>query len=661
MVDEWFMSAQEIRPLMKRAAAEVTWMPESSGKRMQDWLDNMGDWVISRKRFWGLALPFYECRKCDELVVVGSLAELRERAVNPERLDELQRDPDLKYLWMHRPWIDEIRVRCEKCDREIERVPDVGDCWLDAGIVPFSTLNYLHDRAAWEQWFPAEFVVESRSQIRLWFYSMLFMGVTLEDRAPYKQVKTYETVVDEKGHEMHKSAGNSIPFDEAAEKMGADVMRWMYLSQSATNNLRFGYGRGEEIRKKLISLWNVYSFFTTYAAIDGVTREELEARDGAKSGDLLDQWIVSLLQELIADCRASLESSHPVHAMKRVDHFVSVLSGWYVRRSRRRFWKNENDADKLAAYRTLYRVLKTLARVMAPMLPFVSEAMYQGLRVGAAAVGTAAGGDPESVHLTDYPEVDQSAVRAHFTERMDYVLGVVELGHSARAAARVKNRQPLARVLLARSPIMAEAGAEVAGMLQGLITDELNVKSIEFVDDVSAFAKPRVSIDARVLGPKIGRDVQQLIALARAGDYELRDQGARVEIGGRTLDAAAGEFLLSYESLQSGLQVAAVPGLVVVLDVTLTPALIAEGVARELIRAIQDLRKESGFNIEDRISLAIETQDADVRTAVEQFGALIGAETLAEKFATTISELGVEAAQKEIEIDGKVARIGIRK
>src|SRR5581483_8805303 len=263
LVDEWFISCFEIRPLMLEAARTVTWMPEYVGKSMEDWLTNMGDWCISRKRYWGLPLPIYICSQCNERTVVGSREELRALAVDPAAVDRL---PEL-----HRPWIDEVRIRCPKCSAEVPRVIEVGDCWLDAGIVPFSTLGYFNNREAWKRAYPAQWVSEMREQVRLWFYSMLFMSVTLEGRSPYERVLVYEKLMDETGQPMHKSMGNAIWFEEAAERMGADVMRWLYAGQNLTTNLLFGYGPAEEVRRKLLVLWNVYSFFVTYAEVEEFT------------------------------------------------------------------------------------------------------------------------------------------------------------------------------------------------------------------------------------------------------------------------------------------------------------------------------------------------------------------------------------------------------
>ena len=269
-MDEWFISCEQLREPMIRESRKVRWVPDYAGKRMEDWLNNMGDWCISRKRFWGLPLPFFEC-SCGEFTVVGSRKELEELAVSG--MDDL---PEL-----HRPWIDDVRIRCPKCGGTAERVPEVGDCWLDAGIVPFSTLGYLdEDNSYWQKWFPAEFVCEMREQIRLWFYAMLFMSVTLTGKSPYRAALVYEKVHDEQGRPMHKSWGNAIWFDDAVEKMGADVMRWIYASANIQNNLNFGYGIGHEVVRKLLTLWNVYSFFVMYANVDEWTPDQIARPTG---------------------------------------------------------------------------------------------------------------------------------------------------------------------------------------------------------------------------------------------------------------------------------------------------------------------------------------------------------------------------------------------
>ncbi|MDW8367949.1 MAG: isoleucine--tRNA ligase, partial [Abditibacteriales bacterium] len=489
LVDEWFISCEEIRPAMKRAAATVRWIPEYGESLMQNWLDNMGDWCISRRRFWGLPLPIYLC-DCGKRTVVGTKAELRARAINPDAVDAL---PEL-----HRPWIDEVKIKCLQCGNAVERIPEVGDCWLDAGIVPYSTLNYLPDHlgkdairslrseettvngeSAWSRWFPAAFISEMREQIRLWFYSLLFMSVTLEDRTPYLQVQTYEEMRDENGEPFSKSAGTAIPFDEAAEKMGADPMRWVYASAPLNQIFRFGYGPANEVKRKMLTLWNCYRFFIEYANLDKprltLAGWQVEGSNvvTCQPANELDRWILARLQQLIAVCNDRLENFDAAAVTREVERFVDDLSTWYVRQSRRRFWKSEDDEDKAAAYQTLYDVLVTLARLIAPIVPFTAEEMYQNL------VRSVFAEAPESVHLCSYPTVNPALQDERLVEDVATLRRVVSLALSARKEAQVKVRQPLPRLLVKPAD---QREREVLARMQAQILNELNVKALEFIE-----------------------------------------------------------------------------------------------------------------------------------------------------------------------------------
>ena len=386
VVDDWFIAADEVRQPMLDANATVEWTPDFYSKRMDDWLRNMGDWNISRKRYYGLPLPFYPCA-CGHLNVIGSRAELEERAVRG--LEQLQE--------LHRPWIDEVVIRCESCGEEVQRVPEVGDAWLDAGIVPLSTLGWgnednvfagygtgaakgltladLPDHAYWEEWFPADWVSEMREQIRLWFYSISFMSVTLVGRSPYQRVLTYEKLLDETGREMHRSWGNAIAVEEALERMGADVMRWQYCSQPPSQNLLFGYGPAHEIQRRLLTLWNSCKFLVDYANVDGWTPEWADLEDGPH-GELepLDRWLVERTHALVADATAAYESWLTVDVVRAYEAFVDDLSNWYIRRSRRRFW----DSDAVALGTLWYALVQGL-RVVAPLMPFLTDHLWRVL------------------------------------------------------------------------------------------------------------------------------------------------------------------------------------------------------------------------------------------------------------------------------------------
>lgn len=667
MEDEWFIKCDEIRPLMKAAAAKVRWIPASVGKRTQDWYDNMGDWCISRKRYWGLPLPFYFCAD-GHLTQITSKAHLRELALDPKQVDDL---PEL-----HRPWIDEIKVKCAECGKEATRILDVGDCWLDAGIVGFSTLKYLEDREYWRKWFPAELISEMREQVRLWFYAMMFTGVALEGTSPYLTVHSYEKVFDEHGQPMHKSAGNAIWFDDAAEKMGADVMRWVYCAFNPDNNLRFGYGIADELRRRIITLWNVYSFFVTYAEIDGFDpAKDADPDLVGKSPNPLDRWIVSSLYQLVRDMRAGLDEYDVMVGLREADHFLEELSTWYVRRSRRRFWKSESDEDKQWAYRTLYHVLVTYVRVLAPIIPFVSEVMFRNLTATARAAGDDSvlklgwegAAMPESVHLTPYPEERPDLVDEKLNSAMDFVLRSVSLGRAAREKARIKTRQPLGKAWLVpmEGKLQIEGlDASLADDLLQQITEELNVKAIDTSEaDASAFGQRSVKLNFPLLGKKYGQAMKDLAAKAKVAEPEVNSSG-RLHVDSYTLEPE--EFEILFEG-REGTALAHDHYTMVVLDTEITSELRLEGWAREVVRGVQDLRKKAGYQVEDRIQVNWSVASAgsgDGLPSAEEVFATYGEYICGETLADSLNAESAEGADRsaEVKLDGgrKVA-IGVTK
>jgi isoleucyl-tRNA synthetase len=604
VVDDWFISAEEIRQPMLDGNATVEWTPPQYKKRMDDWLRNMGDWNISRRRYFGLPLPFYEC-ECGQLNVIGSRAELEERAVSGlEQLEEL-----------HRPWIDAVRIRCESCDAEVERIPEVGDAWLDAGIVHFSTLGWqnpewipggyatgasaglsgadLPDNAYWEKWFPADWVSEMRQQIRLWFYSQCFMAITLVDRQPYRRVLTYEKVLDEDGREMHKSWGNAIDLDDALDRMGADVMRWLYCSQNPSLDLRFGYGMAEEVKRRFLTFWNSVKFFVEYANIQGFSPSWSEL---APSGDLLplDRWLVERTNAFALTGERGYEAYDTVSVMREFEFYVDDLSNWYIRRSRRRFW-----ADDEVALRTLWYALVQSLRVVAPILPFVTDRLWRTLVLDG----------PESVHLAGWPEVAEAdqGLLAEIAE----VRRVVELGRQARSTSGVKLRQPLRRLVV--------EGASLDGHAEE-VADELRVKDVELgtVDAVQLRVKPNLP----VLGPKLGKELGAVRDALAAGEFEeLPDGGFRA--AGHELEP---DEVLVERGGREGWAVASGDGVTVALDLGLDDELVLEGEAYELIHRVNSLRKEQGFQLTDRIVLTV---PGKARELVEAHGEWIKGEVLA--------------------------------
>jgi isoleucyl-tRNA synthetase len=625
VVDDWFISAEEIRQPMLDANATVEWTPAFYSKRMDDWLRNMDDWNISRKRYFGLPLPFYPCEACGTLTVVGSRKELEERALSG--LDQLQE--------FHRPWIDEVPIACSGCGVEVRRVPEVGDAWLDAGIVPLSTLGWqnpeyvpegyaagagkgltkadLPDHAYWEQWFPADWVSEMREQIRLWFYSISFMSVALVGQSPYRRVLTYEKLLDETGREMHRSWGNAIAVDEALSRMGADVMRWQYTSQPPSQNLLFGYGPANEIRRRLLTLWNSARFLVDYANIDGWTPTWSDLAGGPE-GDLqpLDRWLVSRTNGLVRETTEAYDGYLTVNVVRAFESFVEDLSNWYIRRSRRRFW----DGDEVA-FRTLWYALVQALRVVAPIMPFLSDHLWRTL---AAPVDDA----PESVHLAGWPEVPEpdSQLLAEVAE----LRRVVELGRQARSSVGVALRQPLRKLVVEGAPLARAYTNEIA--------EELRVREVDFAT-VEA-SELRVKPHLPALGPKLGKDLARVRAALEAGEFEELPNGGFRAAG---YELGPDEVLVERQG-KEGWAVAAADGVTVALDAHLDEGLRLLGRVYDLIHRVNSLRKEQGLELTDRIKLTIPDSDAELLEHSEW----IARETLAVSVEARGSELALEKA-----------------
>ena len=587
LVDEWFISMDPLREPMMEVVRNIRWLPGFGLDRELDWLRNMGDWMISKKRYWGLALPFWVCPS-DHLTVIGSKQELFERASGG--LADLESP--------HRPWIDDVTIVCDRCGETATRVLDVGNPWLDAGIVPFSTLQYNQDPVHWRTWFPADFITESfPGQFRNWFYSLLAMSTVLTDSPPFKTVLGYATVHDEQGREMHKSWGNVIPFDEAAERSGADVMRWLFVKHNPELNLNFGWESLDEVKRRLLTLWNTYSFFVMYATVDGWTPAESAVEP--KRRPLLDRWILARLNQVVADVRSGLDRYDAMSASRSLDRFIEELSTWYVRRSRRRFWKASNDSDKLAAYSTLYETLTALTGLLAPFMPFLSEHLYQNL-VRAVSPSSAV-----SVHLTDYPEFRQELADPALVAAMDVALEIVALGRAARDRSGIKVRQPVAGLYVRVPDPEAE---RYLHELQDIVLDELNAKKLEFVREGGEFVEYEVRPNLPGLGPKYGRMVPAIGRALEAQDRETlvgavdAGQAVELEIDGQRVELAPGDVLVTareregYAAMSSG-------AYLVALDTHLTPELIAEGLARDVVRRINEWRKEAGFDVADRITV----------------------------------------------------------
>jgi isoleucyl-tRNA synthetase len=639
LVDEWFIAMDPLRAPVSDSTRAVTWLPPGIGleERELDWLRNMGDWMISKKRYYGLALPIWECTDCEAWEVIGSNDELRERAVAGwEEFDG--HTP-------HRPWVDAVEIACTSCGGRARRTTDVGNPWLDAGIVGLSTLGWNSDREEWAKWYPADWISESfPGQFRNWFYALLTMSTVMTGRAPMKTLFAYALMRDEHGEEMHKSKGNAIWFDDAAEQIGADVMRWMFAATNPSTNLNFGPGPAHEVvRRFFLPLWNTYGFFVTYAGLDGWTPDQTDGVEASRT--ILDRWILSRLDGLIGEVRAALDAYDAMRAARAVEGFVDELSNWYVRRNRRRFWKGELDADKRAAHATLHEVLTTLVRLMAPITPHLADAIWENLVVAVDAA------QPDSVHLTDAPERVTGRSLPELEAAVDLARRTVALGRAARSASALRTRQPLpvARVKLPTGVRGAlSADADVARALTSEITDELNVRELELIGDESEMVERSLYPLLPVVGPRHGKAVGAIMAGARSGDWRLQDDGT-VQVGGVVLQPD--EFELTARA-KPGHEVAEEGDLLVALDTTVDDELEAEGLAREVAHRLQALRREAGFEISDRIRVAI-GGDA---TAVERLAS--HRDWLAEELLAVELDLGpgaslTDAGQREtVSFDG---------
>ncbi len=612
LVDEWYIN-MDWRDEIKKVVNEIEWIPNWGQEREHEWLDNMGDWMISKKRFWGLALPIWTFED-GTFYVVGSKEELKELAV--EGWEEFEGNSP------HRPWIDKVKIRHPDSGLIGSRIPDVGNPWLDAGIVPFSTLKYNSDRDYWKEWFPGDFITECfPGQFRNWFYSLLAMSTALEGKAPFKTLLGHALVKDETGRDMHKSWGNAIWFEDAAEKMGVDVMRWMYASQNVEHHLLFGYGPAKDVRKKLITLWNVYSFFATYAAVDGFEPGKIILKP--EDLTLLDKWILSKVNVLTEEMDSHLDSFSLDKGMRKIEKFLDELSNWYVRRNRRRFWKTEDDLDKQIAYQTLYNVLETLIKILAPILPFMTDEIFQNL------IKSSDGSVPESIHLCDFPKSDTTLIDHDLMEKMDVLKKVVELGRNARNKAKLKIRQPLASLVF---HIPKKEYGKFIIENQNVILEELNVKFIRQtesdVEIISWDVKPNLKIIGQKLGnrlPEIRKFISSKNPVHILNELKTKKE-ISVTVDGEILTLTEEDFLIKSVSTE-GFSSTSDNGISVGLYTELDEPLIQEGKVRNVIRQVQILRKDAGFAVEDRIQV-FSDWSSDLSLAIEKFKDYFCAETL---------------------------------
>jgi isoleucyl-tRNA synthetase len=648
LVDEWYISMGEVydRPRDQLTKAEVDaslryqimevvdrirWIPDFGYERELDWLLNMRDWMISKKRYYGLALPIYDCRACGAFDVIGGRGELRERAI--EGWDAFEGHTP------HRPHVDAVKIACPSCGEPVARIADVGNPWLDAGIVPFSTMHFREEPETWAKWFPADFITESfPGQFRNWFYAMLAMSTVLRREEPFRTIFGYATLFGEDGRPMHKSWGNAIEFDEAAERMGVDVMRWMYASARPDDNILFGWHAADEARRGLLVLWNVYAFFVTYARLAGWT--PAAGAPPVAERPALDRWILSRSAGVAAQVEARLRDYDAEAATRVLATFIDDLSTWYLRLSRRRM-SRATGTDRDAAFATLHEALVAMARTVAPILPFLSDSIYGNLVAG---LDPAA---PDSVHLTPWPAAELAPRRDEgLEEAMAVARRAVDLSRTLRGQAGLKMRQPLARLWLA---LPGRRLAELDALLE-LVRAEANVKDVELIGDESELVDRGIKVLLPRVGRRLGARIPDVMAAAREGRFEIRPDGT-VTLAGETLAADEVEI---QATPRPGTAVAHDDGLVAVIDTSITPELRAEGDARELQRAVQDLRKEAELELDDRIVLWIDGVAGDVEPYLDA----VAHDTLAAEVRREAPPADVRAAT--VRLDAGEARIAIR-
>ena len=637
--ESWYIKETAVKDDLIRNNNTVNWIPESIGSgRFGNWLENIQDWAISRNRYWGTPLNIWEC-ECGHRECVGSRA----------RLAELACDPKVAEVELHRPYIDEVTFPCPECGKTMKRVPEVLDCWFDSGAMPFAQHHYpFENKELFEQQFPAQFISEAVDQTRGWFHSLMAESTLLFNKAPYENVIVLGHVQDENGQKMSKSKGNAVdPFDALAQ-YGADAIRWYFYTASAPwIPKRFSGKLVQEGQRKFMgTLWNTYAFFVLYANID-----EFDATKYTLEYDklpVMDKWILSKLNSAVAAVDENLSNYRIPEAARALDDFVDEMSNWYVRRCRARFWAKGMEQDKINAYMTLYTALVTISKAAAPMIPFMTEEIYRNL---VCSIDKTA---PESIHLCDFPVVDEKMVDKELEAAMDEVLKVVVMGRACRNESNIKNRQPIGKMYV-------KAPEKLDKFYVDIIADELNVKEVEFTDDVSSYTTYQFKPQLRTVGPKFGKYLKQIQSTLAELDGNAAYAQLK-ETGALKLDKISTEVVLLEEDLlitmtqMEGYVTESDNSITVVLDTNLTPELIEEGFVREIISKIQTMRKEAGFEVMDHIAVTF-AADEKVTAIFEKYGDDIKSEVLAESIAAGT----LTGYEKDWNINGEKVQLAVQK
>ena len=637
--ESWYIRETAVKDDLIRNNNTVNWIPESIGKgRFGNWLENIQDWAISRNRYWGTPLNIWEC-ECGHQECIGSRAELAERAGDPKAAE----------VELHRPYIDEVTLTCPDCGKTMHRVPEVIDCWFDSGAMPFAQHHYpFENKELFEQQFPAQFISEAVDQTRGWFHSLMAESTLLFNKAPYENVIVLGHVQDENGQKMSKSKGNAVDPFEALNTHGADAIRWYFYINSAPwlPNRFHDKAVTEGQRKFMGTLWNTYAFYVLYANID-----EFNPLNYTLEYDklpVMDKWLLSKLYSVIGEVDNNLENYRIPEAARALQDFVDEMSNWYVRRSRERFWAKGMEQDKINAYMTLYTALVEISKAAAPMIPFMTEDIYQNL------VRNIDKNAPESIHLCDFPTVKEEWIDKELEDNMERVLDIVVMGRACRNESNIKNRQPIGQMYV-------KAGFDLPDFYKDIIADELNVKNVEFTDDVRNFTTYVFKPQLKTVGPKYGKQLGAIKTYlagldGNAAMDELEAQGALKFIAGDVEVELTKEDLLIEMTQMEGYVSQNDHGITVVMDTNLTPELLEEGFVREIISKIQTMRKEAGFEVMDKINIYVDKNDKVIEILQRN-----KEEITSEVLANEVIFGKINGYCKEWNINGENVELGVEK